>query len=388
MLAFCHKLFGSDMQVYDSIKKKSEITLSLSFRQGKVLPTNDFVRGNNLEHIRINSFHSLAFQFSKQTTGKKLWEQLYNFPRYGFGIYSARFKDSREVGNPVAVYGILDIPLFRWKKFSLNSDFGLGYTFNWEAFGEDHYNIALGAEESTYIDVGPSIEYGFKNGLWLDVGAGFTHFSNGALKKPNFGINIFAPKISLGYDFTGSGKSFRYQTIPEFQKQSECAISFFTGWENVLYTGNDVDSVIMNKGVYYPTFGLSATYSRQISFKSKFGIGLMVGYFGAANSSITAENGKLEDNDAPFSEGFELSIFPSYELAINRLSLLVQPGLYLYRKTYSGRTPVAYQRIGVKYDVFKDISLGVSLRAYHFYVSDYIEWTVGYRLHLKRIKEI
>jgi len=277
---------------------------------------------------------------------------------------------------------MIDIPLFRWKNFSLNSDFGLGFTFNWESFGEDKYNIALGAEESTYIDAGPSLEYSFENGFMIDIGTSFTHFSNGALKKPNFGINTFAPKISLGYNFNSLKEAFKYQIVPEYQKQSECFVSFFTGWENILYNGNDVDSITKNKGVYYSTYGLSATYNRQISYKSEFGIGLMVGYMGAANSSITVVNGKLEDKDASFSDGFELSIFPSYELIINRLSLLVQPGFYLYRTKYAGRTPVAYQRIGIKYDVLKDISLGISLRAYRFYISDYIEWTIGYRLHL------
>jgi hypothetical protein len=71
----------------------------------------------------------------------------------------------------------------------------------------------------------------------------------------------------------------------------------------------------------------------------------MGGYMGAANSSITVVNGKLEDNDASFFRGIEVSIFPSYELVINRFSLLLQPGFYLYRANYEGRTLVAYQRI-------------------------------------------
>ena len=277
---------------------------------------------------------------------------------------------------------MLGIPLLRFNKLSLCADFGLGLTFNWESFGEDKYNIALGAEETVYINAGPSMEYSFENGFIVDMGASFTHFSNGALKKPNKGINAFAPKVSLGYNFNGPKNTFRYQEVPEFQTRSEISTSFFTGWENVLYKGNDVDSVTKNKGVYYSTFGLSATYNRQVSYKSKIGIGIMVGYMGAANSSISIVNGKLEDKDSSFKEGFELSIFPSYELVINKLSLLVQPGFYLYRTKYVNRTPALYQRVGIKYDVQKDLSFGINLRAYSYYISDYIEWTVAYRFHL------
>jgi hypothetical protein len=374
-------LLAINSEPSDTIKKAVPV-LSAFFQHGKVLPTNSFVRGNNLEHIPIKSFNAVSIQLTKQTNGNKLWEQLYNFPRYGLGVYGAKFTNAPEIGTPVAIYGMIEIPFKRWNRFSINSEIGLGLTFNWESFGEDHYNIALGAEESVYIDAGVSLEYDFNSGLSIDAGPSFTHFSNGALKKPNFGINTFAPKFSIGYNFGGNQTAYKYQTIPIFQKKSELIFSFFTGWENVLYKGNDVDSATMNKGVYYSTFGLGASYSRQITYKSKIGIGMMIGYYGAANSTITASNGKLNDNDANLANGMELSIFPSYELEISRLSVLLQPGFYLYRKSYTGRTPVAYQRIGVKYAVLKDIFIGINLRAYHFYISDYIEWTVSYRLHL------
>jgi hypothetical protein len=69
-------------------------------------------------------------------------------------------------------------------------------------------------------------------------------------------------------------------------------------------------------------------------------------------------------------------------LAINRLSLIIQPGFYLYRTKYGERSPATYQRIGIKYNILKDISLGINMHAYYFSIADYIEWTIGYRLHL------
>ncbi len=376
----CNNLNAEIAQSSDSAGKNIDLTFLAYYQFGRVLPTNAFVDGNNLRHLPINSYHAATIQLLRQTTGGKLWEQLYRYPRYGIGFYSVWFNNTRELGKPRAIYGIIDIPLARWNNFSLNAGFGLGFTFNWESFGEDKYNIALGAEESTYIDAGLSVEYSFNNGLILNLGSSFTHFSNGDLKKPNYGINDFGTKVSLGYNFLKPVKVFMHKEVPDFKKKSDVAIMIFTGWENILYRGNDVDSLTKNKGVYYPSVGFSATYNRQVSYKSKIGVGIMIGYMGAANSSINVINGKLEDNDASFAEGFELSVFPSYELLIDRLTLLIQPGFYVYRAKYAGRTPVAYQRIGIKYDVYKDISIGINLRAYHFNVSDYIEWTLGYRL--------
>jgi hypothetical protein len=43
-------------------------------------------------------------------------------------------------------------------------------------------------------------------------------------------------------------------------------------------------------------------------------------------------------------------------------------------------TPTFYQRVGVKYHFLKDTFWGINLRAYNFYESDFIEWTIGHRI--------
>ena len=385
-ILFCSQLYAFDILPTDSGKKQSYLIPIAFYQQGFVLPSNDFVRGNNQKQTPIKFFRTASVQIAKQTTGEKLWEQLYGFPRYGFGIYTAQFINSTELGQPVAVYGMFNLLLKQWTNLSLNLDFGAGYSFNWKSFDENKYNIAMGARESAYVDAGPSLEYTFENGVLLDFGASVTHFSNGAMKKPNFGINTVAPKISLGYNLSGRRKNYNYQEIPEFQKKSEFLASFFTGWENEIFKSTDADSVIKYYGATYPVFGLSATFNRQISYKSKIGIGFMVDYFGAANPVISMQNGIFEHKYASFKEGFQLSIFPSYELVINKFSIVLQEGFYIYRAKYSFlRTPSVYQRLGFKYDLFKDFTLGANIRMYNYNTSHFIEWTLGYRIHLKTL---
>jgi hypothetical protein len=233
-----------------------------------------------------------------------------------------------------------------------------------------------------HFNEGFSVEYESENGLIINAGACLTHFSNGSLKVPNRGINTISPKIGLGYNFTGSKQEFKHQVIPDFQKQSEIGLTFFGALRNEYYLGTDVDTATKDRGVYYTAYGLSAAFNRQISYKSKFGIGLMADYWGFANSSITVEDGKLIPNAGSVRDGLELSIFPSYELILNKLSVVLQNGFYLYRTKYPFRTPVSYQRVGLKYCVLKDISFGVNLRIHSYSIADYIEWTIGYRLPL------
>jgi hypothetical protein len=280
----------------------------------------------------------------------------------------------------MAIYGAMSFPLKRWGSMAFNFDVGLGLAFNWRSYLEDKYNLAMGASESIIFSTALSLEKRFKNGLRFNVGTGFVHFSNGSLKVPNLGINIFSPRIGLGYNFNSSEQKFNYQAVPEYQKQSEYYFSAFIGWRNILYIGSDVDSVTMRKGVYYSCYGISASYNIQISHKSKFGIGLMTDYLGYVNSSITAENGKLIAHPASIGNGLEFSIFPSYELVMNRASLVLQPGFYLYRTKYPERNPFIYQRIGIKYCLTDNVSLALNMRAHDFSIADFIEWTVGYRI--------
>lgn len=351
------------------------------YQNGHVFQTNSFLRGQNLENKPVRNYQSVSLQFVKQTKGENLWEYLYQKPYYGFGIYGAKFMQSKEIGKPIALYGILGIPFYRYNRLSFSYNFGFGLAFDWESYSENHYNVALGAEQSVYIDASIGCSYFFDNGLQLNVGAGFTHFSNGALKKPNFGVNLFSPRIGLGFNFNKHKVPVVEPVVPEFKPESELVLTAYTGLKNVLYTGTDVPSSVADKGVYYSTYGLSTTYNRQITFKSKIGFGVMLDYMGAADASIKVVNGGLDDQDASLKRGLEFSIFPSYELAINKLSLIIQPGFYLYRAKYSGKTPDAYQRIGIKYNVLNDLSIGINLRAYSYYISDFIEWNISYRFH-------
>lgn len=45
----------------------------------------------------------------------------------------------------------------------------------------------------------------------------------------------------------------------------------------------------------------------------------------------------------------------------------------------SDSTPAFHQRVGVRYYVLNDVFVGITLRSYAFHISDFVEWTAGYR---------
>ncbi len=378
--AFCITADADAPSSADSSGTRTDYALFGYYQHGWVLHTNKFVSGTNIRQQPINAYRAASFQLAVQTHGDKLWEQLYNFPRYGFGLYKPYFPDAPYLGNPVAVNGTMGFALKRWESLAFNFDVGFGLAFNWRSYLEDKYNLAMGASESILFSTTFTLEKHLQNGLHFNLGGGFVHFSNGSLKVPNLGINVFTPRIGVGYDFDRREQKFRYQSVPAFQKRSEVFLSVFYGLRNIMYWGGDVDSVTMRKGVYYNCYGLSGGYNVQVSHKSKFGIGLMTDYLGYVNSYITVEDRDLIPNPASFSDGFEISIYPSYELVMNRASLVLQPGFYLYRARYPERTPFNYQRVGLKYYITSDISLSMNMRAHYWSIADFLEWTIGYSI--------
>lgn len=387
LLIFClFWNFFTAAQNSDTLKIKKNLIFAGYSQFGKVLATNPFLKPTDPIFDHDYDFTALSFQLTKQTTGENLWEKNYGYPSYGLGIYSATFLNTSKLGTPVAVYAVFKTPFKRWNRFNLNFEGGIGITFNWEGYNplENSYNISMGSNQSVFIDLGMVFSYPVSSHFDLGVGYSFTHFSNGAMKTPNFGLNTFAPKISLNYNINRFVPPAAKEKLPVYKQNTCLDFSLFGGMKNVAYKGNDVDSITKYKGVNYSVYGINLLLNHQFSYKSKIGIGLSMGYDGSYNSTVLVENGELEPVEGFHGSKLTLSFFPSYELVINKLSIVVQPGFYLFRKASIIHKPMAYQRLGLHYRINKKLFAGVCLRAYDYHVSDFIEWTLGYHLSINK----
>ena len=78
---------------------------SISGQSGWVLPTNDYVKGENDIYQPITRIYTLSLRYERQTDGSRPWHQLYNYPSYGLGLYIADFNVKNQLGNPITLYG-------------------------------------------------------------------------------------------------------------------------------------------------------------------------------------------------------------------------------------------------------------------------------------------
>jgi len=365
----------------------NKLSLTGTYQNGYVYPTNVFVKGINVNSAIIEDYQTFALKLSTQTTGNRLWEQICKEPTLGVCLYAADFYNPKEIGYPFALYGFLNAPFFRLNKFSFNYELGFGATFHWKSFNPltNQYNVAIGAGETFMSDAGVNLNYELTDHIDFIAGASFTHFSNGALKLPNFGFNTLGPKVSLKYNFYKRPK-FKKLVVPKFNPRNEWVVSTFFGVKNIIFESANINIVEKYEGVFFPVFGISTTFNRQVGYRSKFGIGTTVTYNSSINAQIAVENNELTYMNGPFTDKIQVSIYPSYELVTDRFSFIVQPAFYIYRKQTKNQSTVFHQRIGLQYHISDNYFVGITLRDFAMH-ADFIEWTLGYRINGKAYKK-
>ena len=85
---------------FPNVKNKSATSsLSFIFEPGRVLQTHPYVQGVNPEGEPYTRYFALTAKYGIHTDGRKLWQQLYNYPVWGGGLFYGNFRADKFVGE-------------------------------------------------------------------------------------------------------------------------------------------------------------------------------------------------------------------------------------------------------------------------------------------------
>lgn len=355
--------------------------LRAGFQYGWILQTNDFVKGKNQTGQPIENYASVRLEFAWQTNGARFWQRLYNYPAYGLGIQVANYANEEELGTPSSLYGFFIWPVKRWPKPYWTVEAGFGLTDNWVAHDPktNPFNVAIGAGRSVYIDVASNFYYPLAPHWDLVAGITGTHYSNGGTVQPNYGLNQVGAILYAQYQFQRDRPRVPKGPVPEFEKTWEVNAAFSFGVKNVAVdlSGSSADSIYEN--ITFDVFNLSGAVGRQLSWMSKITGGADLTYTKAVEAELDASNPLPDVPELSFWQKLSLGVFAGYEQVVERGSLLVQIGYYLARYEFEGQTPDLYQRLGVKYHVFRNTFIGLNVKFFDFSRAENLEFTIGQR---------
>ena len=350
----------------------------LAYQPSWVVQSNGFVKGDNATGEPIESGQGFKIELGWQSDGSEDWEQLYNFPALGLGVYKPDF-GSEELGAPVVVYGFFSWPLLRGSRATLATEFNFGIAFNWEPYDPESnpFNGSVSTATTFYTDWGFFVHYAVAKRLDLSAGGTYTHYSNGGLGDPNDGLNTLSLLGGLRYNFDRERPRFVRRELPPFKGFYELVVAAAGGSKEV-----DVptSSPELRERDLRQKFGVAnVTFASQRQFYSmgKLAAGVDWTYDGSANAKVELVDGNLAGPPTGASDKRAIGIYGGYEHVIDRFSIPIQLGYYVWRGRDDDVVPRLYQRLGFRYRLRSNLFVGLSTRFRDFERADFVEWTVG-----------
>ena len=340
-----------------------------SFSQGEIQVGSNFHYGFIIAHREsmghLVKAHTVGYDIniSLQTTGNKLWQQIYNYPVIGLKIYHVNLGNPEVLGNATAFIPYMNFNFIKRKTFSFGFDLGTGFGYIDKVFDrlENHKNNAIGTHINGIMHGHFEIAWNPFQNVFLHSSVGITHFSNGSYKIPNLGINIPTASIGLSYRFEKYKTEFKKDSIPAVNKKIIYNIIITGGSKEVYPTGSPNHS----------TFTLFINAIKPLGQKSKIGIGTNLFY----DISLL---GKIGTDSIPLNHLTIIreGIYFSHELCISKLSMIFQMGVYIidnYKKD-----GFLYHRLGWNYQINKHLIANFTLKT-HFAKADNLELGLGYK---------
>lgn len=357
----------------DSInsKKRNFPIISANFQSGKILPTNDFVRGDNLAEHALEKYQTYTLKMLWQNPGYSSWQQIHHAPYYGFGVSMGNFFNPNEIGYPISAFGILGLPIKRWKKLEIYGEFQYGLAFNWKYYDPETNpkNLVIGGGITVHADAGINAFYPLGKHIDLGAGISFKHFSNGGFERPNRGFNIMAPSVELKYHLNSRPN---VRAVPKAEKHKRSNSLLLTlGYGDHQLVEHELDSN------YYAVAGFSAIYQTQFTNAFRLGYGADFNYWWGLNAGLDGTP------NSPTFENLTLGFILQPEIMVGKLTLVTGVGIYALHRNH-GNFKKPYQRLGVRYDFYRNWSMGVNVRAINFILAEFMEFNLSYRINWKK----
>lgn len=308
----------------------------------------------------------MEIAYDRLSEGDKEWEHFFGFPERGVTLTYVNYQ------NDILGYTLSLIPHVEFFPASTNRSktgvrIGFGGAYHSRPFHEQNnpLNVAIGTHFNYTMQLRFAHHMFLSEQSSIVSSLGFTHFSNGAYRMPNMGINY--PFLSIGYTQLLDGK----RPNPEKGKFEERFESPFNLWTvQVLFMAG-------LKGIYpaeeygFPFFTSSLTLFRQMSRISSLQMGLEL-----YNDTSVKRHIDRNPNFDESTDFRRIGLVVGHELLIDKIGVTTQVGMYLYRPYPSDR--MVYKRLGLKYYYNKNLFSSLSLKT-HLGRANALEYGIGLR---------
>lgn len=315
-------------------------------------------------HLSQGITRGAELQLNKSTYGHQVWEQVFNYPDVGFSLSYLDY-GSDKLGQSFGGLMYVDFYFLRNRKWEGIFRLGTGFGYHTNPYDREtnNQNVAIGSPFTQSMQARAGINYRITARWRLTVAATLTHFSLAAFTQPNKGINVVSANIGCSYRLTAmEPERIALQEDYQYNRKLKYNVNFNYAMKEIPPIG----------GPKYAVYVLSFYVNKQVSRTNIINLGMD----GFSNSALKEE--MKQSNIGPGSVDHKrIGITVGHELKLNRLSLLTQLGIYVYRP-YKTDKPI-YQRLALKYYAGKKVYLHYGFVT-HYAKADHLEFGIGLSL--------
>jgi hypothetical protein len=224
--------------------RRSDWAISGGAVAGVLLPHHSEMRYLVDGHIK-----SAELNIHLRTDGTKDWHHWYNFPTWGVSLNYFDFSTDLLGWGASAIFGV-GLDLDQKKRLHLKMGVGGGYIDKPFNLDENFQQTAIGSHLNASLSVGLHTNIRISENWQIQPGLTIHHFSNGAFKMPNSGINMALLKLIVEYDGSGQinppreerkpkllqtnlfvGSTFGLKQTAPFYDTRYLALNVFTTWQ-------------------------------------------------------------------------------------------------------------------------------------------------------------
>ena len=330
---------------------------------------------NDVKTIVDNPYNAFNLRIGIQSNGNRQeWDQIYGFPKYGIGFYKVWFY-GKELGSPQALYLFFKPSLYRNNYINWNTEISVGVAFGFNKYNPktNKQQKVIGSSINSYFNLGTELLFKINKRFDFAFGGDLTHFSNGAVRTPNIGVNLFGLTSSIIYNFNNNTDN-NFERV----KLNKTKLSDYKKYSNiqaVAIAGGKTTTNSIYDGATYFASSLSLDYAYKYSRLTKIGFGLDGFYESALR--------KYPDpgiENPTFSDLTYCGIHLAHHLMAYNFKVIFEIGTYLTDKvSHKGNT---YIVVTLDYYFSKNIFLSYHLKTRNGAVADFIGMGIGYDLKL------
>ncbi|MDE6339348.1 MAG: acyloxyacyl hydrolase [Muribaculaceae bacterium] len=184
--------------------KGSEWRIGAEISPAYPLPTNSFLKGDNIYGERVDATFTGTLRGDFSFNPQSKWGMLYPGLYQGLGVDVRTFFRQRLLGTPVSVYILQGAPFKHFsKRLWMGYEWRFGAAFGWSDRSGDFYDYAFYPAISTrvtaHMGVSLKLTYALSERWQISCGVDATHFSNGNTSFPNSGINTLGVSAGVSY---------------------------------------------------------------------------------------------------------------------------------------------------------------------------------------------